>query len=38
MNDCKPISTLLPINLKLSSSMSLSTKVETMEMSRVPYA
>ena len=38
MNDCKPISTPLPINFKLSSSMSPSTKVEMMEMSRVPYA
>ena len=38
MNDCKPISTPLPINFKLSSSMSHSTKVETMEMSQVAYA
>ena len=38
MNDCKPISTPLPINFKLSSSMSPSTKAETMEMSRVLYA
>ena len=38
MNDCKPISTPLPINFKLSSSMSPSTKAETMEMSRLLYA
>jgi len=38
MQDCKPISTPLPINFKLSSSMSPSNKAERMEMSRVPYA
>ena len=38
MQDCKPISTPLPINFKLSSSMSPSNKAEGMEMSRVPYA
>ncbi|KAE8679209.1 Retrovirus-related Pol polyprotein from transposon TNT 1-94 [Hibiscus syriacus] len=38
MQDCKPISTPLSINFKLSSSMSPSNKEERMEMSRVPYA
>ncbi|KAE8680428.1 putative Double Clp-N motif-containing P-loop nucleoside triphosphate hydrolases superfamily protein [Hibiscus syriacus] len=38
MQDCKPISTPLPINFKLSSSMSPSSEKERMEMSRVPYA
>jgi hypothetical protein len=38
MQDCKPISTPLPINFKLSSSMSPSSEAERMEMSRVPYA
>ncbi|GJZ65321.1 hypothetical protein Tco_0622017 [Tanacetum coccineum] len=38
MQDCKPISTLLPTNVKLSSKMSPSSKKERMEMSRVPYA
>ncbi|KAE8656956.1 D-glycerate 3-kinase [Hibiscus syriacus] len=38
MQDCKPISTPLPINFKLSSSMSPSSENERMEMSRVPYA
>ncbi|KAE8694358.1 hypothetical protein F3Y22_tig00110783pilonHSYRG00068 [Hibiscus syriacus] len=38
MQDCKPISTHLPINFKLSSSMSPSSEEERMEMSRVPYA
>ncbi|KAE8716977.1 cytochrome P450 71A9-like [Hibiscus syriacus] len=38
MKDCKPISTPLPINFKLSSSMSPSSEEEMMEMSRVPYA
>ena len=38
MQDCKPISTPLPTNFKLSSSMSPSSEEETMEMSRVPYA
>ncbi|KAE8673431.1 hypothetical protein F3Y22_tig00111783pilonHSYRG00232 [Hibiscus syriacus] len=36
--NCKPISTPLPINFKLSSSMSPSSEEERMEMSRVPYA
>ncbi|KAL4323155.1 hypothetical protein GQ457_11G027600 [Hibiscus cannabinus] len=36
--DCKTISTPLPINFKLSSSMSPSSEEERMEMSRVPYA
>jgi len=38
MQDCKPISTSLPINYKLSSSMSPSNEAERIEMSRVPYA
>ncbi|KAE8686521.1 Protein STRUBBELIG-RECEPTOR FAMILY 1 [Hibiscus syriacus] len=38
MQDCKQISTPLPINFKLSSSMSPSNEEERMEMSRVPYA
>ncbi|KAL3849434.1 hypothetical protein ACJIZ3_011316 [Penstemon smallii] len=38
MQDCKPIFTPLPINFKLSSSMSPSNEAERMEMSRVPYA
>uniref|UniRef100_A0A2N9HLU0 Uncharacterized protein n=1 Tax=Fagus sylvatica TaxID=28930 RepID=A0A2N9HLU0_FAGSY len=38
MQDCKPIPTPLPINFKLSSSMSPSNEAERMEMSRVPYA
>ena len=38
MQDCKPISTPLPINHKLSSGMSPSSEAERMEMSRVPYA
>jgi ATP-binding cassette subfamily B (MDR/TAP) protein 1 len=38
MQDCKPISTPLPINFKLSSSMSPSNEAEMMEMSRLPYA
>ena len=38
MQDCKPISTLLPINFKLSSSMSPSSEVGRIEMFRVPYA
>ncbi|KAE8725167.1 Eukaryotic translation initiation factor 3 subunit E [Hibiscus syriacus] len=37
MQDCKPISTPLPINFKLSSSMSPSSEEERMEMSRVSY-
>ncbi|KAE8672007.1 macrophage erythroblast attacher-like isoform X1 [Hibiscus syriacus] len=38
MQDCKPIPTPLPINFKLSSSMSPSSEKERMEMSRVLYA
>lgn len=38
MQDCKPISTPLPINFKLSSSMCPSNEAERKEMSRVPYA
>ena len=38
MQDCKPISTPLPVNFKLSSSMSPSSEAERMEMSRVLYA
>lgn len=38
MQDCKPISTPLPVNFKLSSSMSPSNEAERKEMSRVPYA
>ena len=38
MQNSKPISTLLPVNFKLSSSMSPSNEVERIEMSRVPYA
>ena len=38
MQDYKPISTPLPINYKLSSSMSPSSEAERIEMSRVPYA
>ena len=38
MQDCKPVSTPLPINYKLSSSMSPSSEAERMEMARVPYA
>jgi ATP-binding cassette subfamily B (MDR/TAP) protein 1 len=38
MQDCKLISTPLPINFKLSSSMSPSNEAERMEMSQVPYA
>ncbi|KAE8680667.1 Thioredoxin superfamily protein, putative isoform 2 [Hibiscus syriacus] len=38
MQDCKPIYTPIPINFKLSSSMSHSSEEERMEMSRVPYA
>ncbi|KAE8694615.1 putative pentatricopeptide repeat-containing protein [Hibiscus syriacus] len=37
MQDCKPISSPLPINFKLSSSMSPSSEEERMEMSRVLY-
>ncbi|GJU09235.1 hypothetical protein Tco_1125665 [Tanacetum coccineum] len=38
MQDCKPISTPFPTNVKLSFKMSPSSKKERMEMSRVPYA
>ena len=38
MQDCKPISTTLPINFKLSSSMCSSNKAERNKMSRVPNA
>nr|GEV25952.1 retrovirus-related Pol polyprotein from transposon TNT 1-94 [Tanacetum cinerariifolium] len=38
MQDCKPISTSFPSNIKLSSKMSLSSEKERMGMSRVPYA
>ncbi|GJV00023.1 hypothetical protein Tco_1329293 [Tanacetum coccineum] len=38
MQDCKPISTPFPTNVKLSSKMSSSSKKERMEMSRLPYA
>ncbi|KAH9746316.1 hypothetical protein KPL70_004379 [Citrus sinensis] len=38
MQDCKSISTLLPVNFKLSSSMCPSNEVERNEMSRVLYA
>jgi len=38
MQDCKPIYTPLPINFKLSLSMSPSNEAERMEMSQVPYA
>ncbi|KAE8720272.1 NAC domain-containing protein 2-like [Hibiscus syriacus] len=38
MQDCKPISIPLPINFKLSTSMSHSSEEERMKMSRVPYA
>ena len=38
MQDCKSISTPLPVNFKLSSSMCPSNEAERMEMSRVPYA
>ncbi|GJX47497.1 gag-pol polyprotein [Tanacetum coccineum] len=38
MQDCKPISTSFPTNIKLSSKMSPSSEKERMEMSRVPYA
>jgi len=38
MQDCKPIFTPLPINFKLSSSMSPNNEAERMEMCRVSYA
>ncbi|KAH9740957.1 hypothetical protein KPL70_002426 [Citrus sinensis] len=38
MQDCKSISTPLPVNFKLSSSMCPSNEVEMKELSQVPYA
>ncbi|GJY76725.1 retrovirus-related pol polyprotein from transposon TNT 1-94 [Tanacetum coccineum] len=38
MQDCKPMSTPFPTNIKLSSKLSPSSEKERMEMSRVPYA
>ena len=38
MQGCKPISTPLPVNFKLSLSMCPNNEVERKEMSRVPYA
>ncbi|KAH9766027.1 Integrase catalytic domain-containing protein [Citrus sinensis] len=38
MQDCKSISTPLPVNFKLSSSMCPSNEAERKKMSRVPYA
>jgi len=38
MQECKLISTPLPINFKLSSSMCTSSEAERIEMTRVPYA
>ena len=38
MQDCKPISTPLHVNFKLSSSMCPSNEAKRKEMSRVPYA
>ncbi|GKD75885.1 retrovirus-related pol polyprotein from transposon TNT 1-94 [Tanacetum coccineum] len=38
MQDCKPISTPFPTDVKLSSKMSHSSEKERMKMSRVPYA
>ncbi|GKA35500.1 hypothetical protein Tco_0721991 [Tanacetum coccineum] len=38
MQDCKPISTPFPTDVKLSSKMSPSSEKERMKMSRVPYA
>ena len=38
MQDCKSVSTPLPVNFKLSSSMCPSSEPERKEMSRVPYA
>nr|GEW03619.1 Gag-Pol polyprotein [Tanacetum cinerariifolium] len=38
MQDCKPISTLFPTNVKLFFKMSPSSEKERMKMSRVPYA
>ncbi|GJZ15626.1 retrovirus-related pol polyprotein from transposon TNT 1-94 [Tanacetum coccineum] len=38
MQDCKPVSTPFPTNVKLSSKMSPRSEKEKMKMSRVPYA
>ena len=38
MQDCKPISTPLLVNFKISSNMSPNSEVERMKMSRVLYA
>ncbi|GJW36958.1 retrovirus-related pol polyprotein from transposon TNT 1-94 [Tanacetum coccineum] len=38
MQDCKPISTPFPTNVKLSSKMSPSSEKKRMKISRVPYA
>ena len=38
MHDCKPVSTPLLVNYKLSSSKSPSNEVERMELSQTPYA
>nr|GEZ21600.1 Gag-Pol polyprotein [Tanacetum cinerariifolium] len=38
MQDCKPISTPFPTDVKLSSKMSPNSEKERMEMSQVPYA
>ena len=38
MQDCKPTSTLLHMNYKLSSTMCPNSEAERIEMSRVPYA
>nr|KYP52866.1 Retrovirus-related Pol polyprotein from transposon TNT 1-94 [Cajanus cajan]KYP52870.1 Retrovirus-related Pol polyprotein from transposon TNT 1-94 [Cajanus cajan] len=38
MQDCNPISTLLLISCKLSSSMTSNNEAKGKEMSRVPYA
>ena len=38
MQDCKPISTPLPVNFKLSSNMCTNSETERNKMSRVPFA
>ena len=38
MQDCKSISTPLPVNFKLSLNMYPTNEVERNEMSRIPYA
>lgn len=38
MQDCNPISTLLPVSFKLSSCMSPNNEADRVEMSWVPYA